>query len=87
MADLNDRLGVTILLVTHDPVFAAMAKRVLRLVDGSLEQAMAFDEDDEALAASKRTVPHQRPMVAPCFVFSVRSASRNYGRVGVGAFW
>ena len=52
MADLNDRLNVTILLVTHDPVFAAMAKRVLRLVDGSLEQAMAFDEDDEALAAN-----------------------------------
>ena len=39
MADLNDRLNVTILLVTHDPVFAAMAKRVLRLVDGALEQA------------------------------------------------
>ncbi len=52
MADLNDRLNVTILLVTHDPVFAAMAKRVLRLVDGSLEQAMAFDEDDEAIAAN-----------------------------------
>jgi len=56
MADLNDRLGVTILLVTHDPVFAAMAKRVLRLVDGSLEQAMAFDEDDPALAASERGI-------------------------------
>jgi putative ABC transport system ATP-binding protein len=56
MADLNDRLGVTILLVTHDPVFAAMAKRVLRLVDGSLEQAMAFDEDDTALAASERGI-------------------------------
>ena len=54
MADLNDRLAVTILLVTHDPVFAAMAKRVLRLVDGSLEQAMAFDDDDTALAASDR---------------------------------
>jgi putative ABC transport system ATP-binding protein len=56
MADLNDRLGVTILLVTHDPVFAAMAKRVLRLVDGSLEQAMAFEEDDGALAASERGI-------------------------------
>jgi putative ABC transport system ATP-binding protein len=54
LADLNERLDVTILLVTHDPVFAAMAKRVLRMVDGSLEQAMAFDEDDEALAASER---------------------------------
>ncbi|MEO6027152.1 MAG: ABC transporter ATP-binding protein [Candidatus Binatia bacterium] len=52
MADLNDRLAVTILLVTHDPVFAAMTKRVLRLIDGSLEQAMAFDEDDEAFAAN-----------------------------------
>ena len=56
MADLNDRLGVTILLVTHDPVFAAMAKRVLRLVDGSLEQAMAFDEDDGVLATSERGI-------------------------------
>jgi putative ABC transport system ATP-binding protein len=54
MADLNERLSVTILLVTHDPVFAAMAKRVLRLVDGSLEQAMSFDDGDAALAASER---------------------------------
>ncbi|MCC6766497.1 MAG: ABC transporter ATP-binding protein [Deltaproteobacteria bacterium] len=54
MADLNERLGVTILLVTHDPVFAAMAKRVLRLVDGALEHTTDFDEDDEALAASER---------------------------------
>jgi putative ABC transport system ATP-binding protein len=53
MADLNERLGVTILLVTHDPVFAAMAKRVLRLVDGALEQALAFN-DDTPLTASKR---------------------------------
>jgi len=56
MADLNERLGVTILLVTHDPVFAAMAKRVLRLVDGALEQAMALDEDDAALASSERGI-------------------------------
>jgi len=53
LADLNERLAVTILLVTHDPVFAAMAKRVLRLVDGALEQALAFD-NDAALAASER---------------------------------
>ena len=50
MADLNERLGVTILLVTHDPVFAAMAKRVLRLVDGTLEDAVAFDESAPAVA-------------------------------------
>ncbi len=56
LADLNERLAVTILLVTHDPVFGAMAKRVLRLVDGSLEQAMAFDDEDAALAASARGI-------------------------------
>jgi putative ABC transport system ATP-binding protein len=35
--DLNEALGVTVLLVTHDPVFAACAQRVLRIVDGALE--------------------------------------------------
>ncbi|MBI3768776.1 MAG: ABC transporter ATP-binding protein [Deltaproteobacteria bacterium] len=33
---INERLNVTILLVTHDPVFAAYAARVLRLEDGHL---------------------------------------------------
>ncbi len=56
LADLNERLDVTILLVTHDPVFAAMAKRVLRLVDGALEQAMALDENDAALHSSERGI-------------------------------
>jgi putative ABC transport system ATP-binding protein len=36
--DINETTGVTVLLVTHDPVFAAFAQRVLRLVDGRLEQ-------------------------------------------------
>jgi ABC-type lipoprotein export system ATPase subunit len=31
-----------VLLVTHDPVFAAYAHRVLRLVDGTLGQDMAL---------------------------------------------
>jgi putative ABC transport system ATP-binding protein len=38
LQDINERTGVTILLVTHDPVFAAHAQRVLRLVDGNLQQ-------------------------------------------------
>jgi putative ABC transport system ATP-binding protein len=38
--EVNERLGVTVLLVTHDPVFAAFAQRVLRLVDGSMQQNM-----------------------------------------------
>ena len=41
-------------LVTHDPVFAAMARKVLRLVDEALEQALAFNEDDAARAAGER---------------------------------
>jgi putative ABC transport system ATP-binding protein len=43
--EINERTGVTILLVTHDPVFAAYAKRVLRLVDGALQQDMDLPEE------------------------------------------
>jgi len=43
--DVNERIGVTILLVTHDPVFAAYAKKVLRLVDGRLQQDMDLPEE------------------------------------------
>jgi putative ABC transport system ATP-binding protein len=32
--EINERLSVTVLLVTHDPVFASDAQRILRLVDG-----------------------------------------------------
>ncbi len=38
--DINERTKVTILLVTHDPLFAACATRVLRLLDGALEQTI-----------------------------------------------
>lgn len=38
--EVNENTGVTVLLVTHDPVFGAYASRVLRLVDGALEQDM-----------------------------------------------
>lgn len=43
--EINDGTGVTVLLVTHDPVFAAYATRVLRLVDGSLQQDMQLNEE------------------------------------------
>ncbi len=46
--DLNENTGVTVLLVTHDPVFAASAERVLRLVDGALQQSMSLAEGDAA---------------------------------------
>jgi putative ABC transport system ATP-binding protein len=44
--DVNERLAVTVLLVTHDPAFAAYAARVLRLVDGVLQQSMALPDDE-----------------------------------------
>jgi putative ABC transport system ATP-binding protein len=49
--DINERTSVTVLLVTHDPVFAAYATRVLRLVDGTLQENMdlADDEPDREL--------------------------------------
>jgi len=49
--DVNERTSVTVLLVTHDPVFAAYATRVLRLVDGALQENMdlADDEPDREL--------------------------------------
>jgi putative ABC transport system ATP-binding protein len=49
--DLNEDLGVTVLLVTHDPVFAASAQRVLRVVDGALEQD--FDLNQNSLSDSR----------------------------------
>jgi putative ABC transport system ATP-binding protein len=51
--DINERTGVTVLLVTHDPVFAAFAQRVLRLVDGRLEQ----DVDLRSAIAGDRALP------------------------------
>ena len=50
IAEINERTGVTVLLVTHDPVFAAYAQRVLRLVDGALGQDMALVDKQRDLA-------------------------------------
>jgi putative ABC transport system ATP-binding protein len=44
IADVNDATKLTVLLVTHDPTFAAMAHRVLRLVDGALDQEMRLSQ-------------------------------------------
>src|SRR5262245_52310464 len=42
IGEINESTGVTVLLVTHDPAFAAYAPPVLRLVDGALRQDMAL---------------------------------------------
>jgi len=41
--DINEQTGVTILLVTHDPVFASYGHRILHLVDGMLDQEIPLD--------------------------------------------
>jgi len=48
--EVNERTGTTVLLVTHDPIFAAYAKRVLRLVDGTLQQDMGLSDSEGAVA-------------------------------------
>ena len=50
IGDINAETGVTVLLVTHDPVFAATSHRVLRLVDGALQQDITLPADEVALA-------------------------------------
>jgi putative ABC transport system ATP-binding protein len=45
LQDVNEQTGVTILLVTHDPKFAARADRVIRLVDGRIDQDMDLASD------------------------------------------
>jgi putative ABC transport system ATP-binding protein len=48
--EINERTKVTVLLVTHDPVFAAYTQRVLRVVDGALQQDMRLPDSESAFA-------------------------------------
>jgi ABC-type lipoprotein export system ATPase subunit len=41
LVDLNEREGVALVMVTHDPVLAQRMGRVLRIVDGKLEEVGA----------------------------------------------
>ncbi len=50
--DVNERTGVTVLLVTHDPLLAACAHRVLRMVDGRLGQEMTLGDHRPGAAAA-----------------------------------
>jgi putative ABC transport system ATP-binding protein len=49
--DINERVKVTVLMVTHDPLFAAYAQRILRLVDGTLEQSIDVGEAEASTHA------------------------------------
>jgi putative ABC transport system ATP-binding protein len=37
LVDLNVKLGITVLMVTHEPDMAAYAKRLVRFVDGRIQ--------------------------------------------------
>ncbi len=45
--EINRETGVTVLLVTHDPVFAAYADRILHLVDGALDQTVDLHQPED----------------------------------------
>lgn len=49
--DLNEDLGVTVLMVTHDPVFASCAQRILRIVDGRLDHDQRFEREPRSREA------------------------------------
>jgi len=44
IADINEETGITVLIVTHDPIFGAMARLVLRLVDGAVDQEIPLGD-------------------------------------------
>ncbi len=58
--EVNETTGVTVLMVTHDPVFASRARRVLRLVDGRLDQDMELDDLGEEVAQLARADANER---------------------------
>ena len=45
---INEDTGVTVLVVTHDPLLAACAHRVLHLIDGRLDQSIDIGEASRA---------------------------------------
>jgi putative ABC transport system ATP-binding protein len=49
LQDINEGMGMTVLLVTHDPAFAACSQRVLRLVDGKLDQTIDIESGDATI--------------------------------------
>ena len=48
MKDLNDRLGVTFLFSTHDPMVMARAKRTITLTDGKVVEDTAYGKEGSA---------------------------------------
>jgi putative ABC transport system ATP-binding protein len=53
LRDINEQTHVTIVIVTHDPVWASVCDRVVRLVDGRIDQDIAIDDDTRSAKAGR----------------------------------
>jgi putative ABC transport system ATP-binding protein len=58
LVDLNQRRGITIVLVTHEPEMAAYARRLVRFRDGHIVQ-------DTAIERTARLEPSSSPLTGP----------------------
>jgi len=45
LRDVNEAMNVTTLIVTHDPVWASVCDRVVRVVDGRIDEEIRISED------------------------------------------
>lgn len=52
LQDINEETGVTMLIVTHDPVWGASCDRILRLVDGRIDEDVALASGQRAPATA-----------------------------------
>ena len=46
LRDINEACALTVLMVTHDPVFAAYSDRITRLVDGRVDSDMILQDTE-----------------------------------------
>jgi predicted ABC-type transport system involved in lysophospholipase L1 biosynthesis ATPase subunit len=47
LRDINAETGVTMVIVTHDPVWASLCHRVVRMVDGLITEDLALPDDTD----------------------------------------